>query len=138
MIRSILTLIATSLVLFSCADLQEKLQLMMKISKDLSGRFEHQQIHTSFGFGTEAESNYLSVTFLDFPIQNAEEAELEDVSARVSDYLFAKYPELNDLSYIEVRFTDEVDIDNMQNFYSYKTEKGSSPQNRNEETEEQM
>ncbi|MGB3467886.1 MAG: hypothetical protein WBA74_21545 [Cyclobacteriaceae bacterium] len=127
-IRIALTIIFSSLLLISCAEMREKLELMMRISKDLTTRFDHQQIHTSFGFGTETEDDHFSVTFLDFPLENADEAELEDISSKVSDYLFGKYPELQEMAYIEVRFTDQTDINELKNFFSYRRENTRSNQ----------
>lgn len=110
------------LLAFGCGDIQEKFSLMMRISQDLSKNFNHHQINTSFGFGTETEDNHLTVTFFNFPIDSVEAEDFEGMATRVSDYLFEKYPEISEMKYVEVVFSEGAGTQNGESFYSYKRE----------------
>ena len=118
------TLIGTILLilLFGCGEFQEKFSLIMKINKDLRKNFNHENINIGFGMGTEQSDNHLAVTFAYFPIDSVGAETFEEMATMVSDLLYEKYPEMSEMSYVEIIFSNGAGIQNGESFYQYKRE----------------
>lgn len=117
----------TILALSSCVEISERFSLIMKMNQELQENFNHQPISISFGMGTEKSDNFLKVTFANFAVDTISETSFEIMSWLVSDFLYEQYPEVAEMSYIEVIFSSGTGTDNGENYYSYKRENGLKP-----------
>ncbi|MEJ6792539.1 MAG: hypothetical protein QNK89_07365 [Lacinutrix sp.] len=93
---------------------------MKKIDNDLETHFEHEDINVNISWGTEEENNNITVKFYKYPILTIEYSKLKKTSNEVIDRLITKNPKFQDLYYIEVKFTEEIESDDISSFTSFK------------------
>lgn len=112
---NLLILIIT--IVTSC-NLKETIQKLGKISAELEKEFKHSEINSTYHFGTEDDDNYFQISFYNYDLTEKTHSELEELANKINDFFVKKYPEYNDLDFLEVRFTksDETNADSFVNF----------------------
>jgi hypothetical protein len=96
---------------------------MKKMNSELESTFNHNNIVTSLGMGTEDGGNHLQVTFYKYNMSSQTIQELEKLSDRVIYRLLAKYPNLKQLEYIEVRFTEKENLEENDSYVNFRKTK---------------
>jgi hypothetical protein len=107
-------------VSFASCDLGEVVEKAGKINADLESKFHHEHIDTSIGWGTEEGDDHVIVTFNKYDLQAHPYGELSELANKVRDRVLSENPELKKMDYIEVRFTDQEDTEDLDGFVSFK------------------
>lgn len=102
----------------SC-NLKETLQKIQSINTELEKEFNHSEISSSYHFGTEENDNYFQINFYQYNLADKTHLELETLAKKVSWFFQEKYPEYDNLDFIEVRFS-ESDKENADSFVNFK------------------
>lgn len=106
--------------LTSC-NLKEKIQKISKINDELETEFKHDQIFSTFNFGTDEESNYFLISFYEYDLTNKTHSELETIAKKVKTFFKKNNPEYNNLDFIEIRFT-KSDQETANSFVNFRFE----------------
>jgi hypothetical protein len=107
------------LLFYSC-NFKEKVAEMKTIDHDLETYFNYDKINVNISWGTEEENNNIIVTFYQYPLSTIAYSKLKETSNEVIDRLITKNPKFQDLFFIEVRFTEENNSNNVSSFTSFK------------------
>lgn len=115
--QKLFLLIFIALSLHSC-NLKEQIEKMNRINSNLETEFEHDNIDSTYHFGTEENDNYFQISFYEFDLTDKTHSELELLANRVQSYFVKKFPEFENLEFIEVRFSksSEETADSFINF----------------------
>lgn len=110
--------------LFTSCNLKEKLQEISKkleiINSDLRKQFNHEKIYSDIGWGTSEGSNYVEVTFYEFNMDSKNHSELEVLSNKVIQRLVLKNPKFKEKEFIEIRFTNKQQSDEINSFTKFR------------------
>ena len=115
----LLLLLTCVYLLTSCAiaELGKKSQ---KISEELIAVFNHKDIVTSVGRGTEEEDNRVSIAFCRYAMAGKCYRELENLATQVKSRVLAQNPDVKKMYLIQVQFTEEEDADELQNVVTFQ------------------
>lgn len=115
-----LILFILTFVLLGSCNLKETIGKVQVINDDLEKTFNHHEIFTSIGLGTEDEDNHVVITFCDYDLDNKTFKEMENFAVRVRERVLLKNPSFKNLDNIEVRLTKEKDTDDLKDFVVFK------------------
>ena len=118
--KKICLMILLFTILASC-DIGGMLQKMAEIDTGLTEEFDHTDILTTIHLGTKNNDDYIQIDFNRYPVAKKAHSELELLANEVSLYFKEKYPEYDNLDFLEVRFT-KADKENAESFVSFKFE----------------
>lgn len=110
------------LLIFSIAtscNLKEKLQKIERINSELKKEFKHSEINSSYSLGTEENDDFFQINFYSYALSEKTHSELENIADKVHLFLIKKYPEYDNLDYIEVRFS-KSNKENTDSFVNFK------------------
>lgn len=102
----------------SC-NIKEKLEKITKVNTELKKEFKHSEIYSTYNFGTEEDDNYFQITFFSYNMSDKTHSELEKLANEVNLFFKKKYPEYDNLDFIEIRF-NKLDKENSDSFVNFK------------------
>jgi hypothetical protein len=115
-----LLLLLTGVFLFTSCAVSELGKKSKKISEELISAFNHEDIVTSVGVGTDEEDNRVSIAFCRYAMANKCYPELENLATQVKAHVLAQNPDVKKMYLIQVQFTGEEDADELQNVVTFQ------------------
>ncbi|MCF6346791.1 MAG: hypothetical protein L3J20_00630 [Flavobacteriaceae bacterium] len=96
---------------------------MEKMNMELETAFNHNNIVTSLGLGTEDGDNHIQVTFYKYDLSVQTIPELEKLANKVIYKLLGNYPKFKQFEYIEIRFTEGENSEENDSYMNFRKTK---------------
>ena len=104
---------------FSFCNFKKAIEETEKINSDLSAFFNYDDISTVVRSGTEKEKNNITITFYKYALGNKSYRELDSMANLVRKKVLEINPNLKNIHHMEVRFTKERDVENLQKYVAF-------------------
>lgn len=112
-------LYALILMSVSCKWKEEYDNIGMIIS-DLQTAFDYENISINRHWGSKENDNYIIAIFYKFPVDSLSNNQLDSLSGLVMDQIIKFDKEYLDLDYLEVKFTKENDVSDLNSSVNFK------------------
>ena len=108
------------LLFFTSCNLSDNLKKVDTINSALTEEFNTDSIDTTVKWGTNSEDNNIVVSFYGYDFGDQTHKDLDSLATIARKIIIEKFPEAAQLNHIEVRFTEEEDLDKAKSFTSFR------------------
>lgn len=109
-----------SFIILTSCNIGDTIKKREKINAELKDYLNDDNVNTSWSFGTDDENNYIHIDFTNYKFGTKTHQYLDSLSNDINNRIRTKFPEITKKTSIEVRYTQEEDIEFAKSFVIFR------------------